>query len=99
MQAWYPQAFEREMGCSREELVRWLPGACGGRPLEVRTDSAEIVVGVGTMRLEWRSLPPRQIGLLRTPRLGVKFSFEQVDELTRQQVMRYFDLYTQRGGG
>jgi hypothetical protein len=29
----------------------------------------------------------------------VSFQFERVDETTRQRFMRYFDLYTQRGGG
>ena len=99
MQGWYPATFEREMGCTAGELLRWLPGASGGRPLEERADGAEITIGAGRMRLQWQALPPRQIALMRMPRLAVWFNFERVDELTRQQVMRYFDLYTQRGGG
>jgi hypothetical protein len=36
---------------------------------------------------------------MRVPRLGVNFSFEDIDEGARQAFMRYFDLYMQRGGG
>ena len=43
--------------------------------------------------------PPRRIALLSMPRLGVQFRFSGIDEASRQAFMRYFDLYTQRGGG
>ena len=99
MQGWYPETFEREMGCTADELLRWLPGASGGRTLESRPDGAQITIGAGSMRLQWQALPPRQIALMQMPRLAVCFDFERVDELVRQQFMRYFDLYTQRGGG
>lgn len=99
MQAWYPVAFEREMGCTAAELRGWLPRACGERSITWHEGSAEVAIGAGTMRLAWCTLAPRQIALLRMPRLAVSFRFEAVDEATRQQVMRYFDLSTQRGGG
>jgi hypothetical protein len=99
MQAWYPAAFEREMGCTAAELRAQLPGACAGRPIELGADHARVVVGQGTLRIEWRTLAPRRIALLNIPRLAVSFRFEQVDEATRQHAMRFFDLFTQRGGG
>jgi hypothetical protein len=99
MQGWYAEAFEREMGCTVDELLRWLPGAAGGRPVEMHTDGASIAIGEGRLRLGWRVLPPRQIALLRMPRLHVSFDFDKVDADLRQQVMRFFDLFTQRGGG
>lgn len=99
MQSWYPARFEREMGCSAAELRERLPGACGDRALELFADGAEVAIGAGTMRLEWHTLAPRRIALLNMPRLAVSFRFEGVDEATRQKVMRYFDLFTQRGGG
>jgi hypothetical protein len=49
--------------------------------------------------LAWHALPPRQIALMRIPRLAVSFRFSGIDEATLQSFMRYFDLYTQRGGG
>jgi hypothetical protein len=73
MQAWYPAAFEREMGCTAAELRAQLPGACAGRPIELGADHARVVVGQGTLRIEWRTLAPRRIALLNIPRLAVSF--------------------------
>jgi len=99
VQGWYPERFEREMGCTGHELATWLPGASGARPVVWLDDGADVSIDAGTLRLRWRALEPRRIALLRMPRLAVQFEFDGVDESTRQQVMRYFDLYTQRGGG
>lgn len=99
MQAFYPADFKREMGCTEAELLRWLPGAVNGRPLTLLPRSADIAIDAGRLELAWRELPPRQIALMRMPRLAIAFHFEGVDEALRQAFMRYFDLYTQRGGG
>jgi hypothetical protein len=99
MQAWYPADFKREMGCTEPELLRWLPGAVNGHALTLLPRSAEIAIEGGRLELAWRELPPRQIALMRMPRLAIAFHFEGVAEATRQAFMRYFDLYTQRGGG
>ena len=99
MQGWYAETFEREMGCTVPELLRWLPDAGGGREMALRADGAVVALGTGQLRLRWHALAPRQIALLRMPRLAVSFVFEGVEEAQRQQFMRYFDLYTQRGGG
>ena len=99
MQAHYPAAFRREMGCTEAELLMWLPGAVNGRPVTRMPRSAEVAIDAGRLELAWRELPPRQIALLRMPRLAISFHFENVGEAQRQDFMRYFDLYTQRGGG
>lgn len=99
MQGWYAESFEREMGCTVAELVRWLPGAGGGRDIVMQPDGAVVALEAGRLRLSWHVLAPRQIALMSMPRLAVSFVFEHVDEAQRQQFMRYFDLYTQRGGG
>jgi hypothetical protein len=44
-------------------------------------------------------LPPRQIALVRIARLAVHYRVDGVAEDQRLAFMRYFDLYTQRGGG
>jgi len=44
-------------------------------------------------------LPPRQIGMVRFMRLAVHYRFDGVADDVRQAFMKYFDLYTQRGGG
>ena len=99
MQAHYPASFEREMGCTADELRGWLPGASGGAPLAMLDGGADVALGNGALHLRWQALPPRRIALITLPRLHVRFDFERVDDDERQRFMRRFDLYTQRGGG
>jgi hypothetical protein len=99
MQAHYPESFDREMGCTEAELLQWLPGAVQGRPVEAVDGEATVAIDAGQLTLAWHTLPPRQIALMRIPRLAVSFRFSDVGEAPRQSFMRYFDLYTQRGGG
>jgi len=99
MQAHYPLAFEREMGCTAEELRAWLPGASAGRSVTWRNGGADVALDDGSVALEWQALPPRRIALLTMPRLHVRFQAHGVDEAAWQRFMRHFDLYTQRGGG
>jgi hypothetical protein len=99
MQAHYPESFDREMGCTEAELRQWLPGASQGRPVELSDGQARVGLDAGQLHLTWQTLPPRRIALLHLPRLAVAFRFGGVDESRRQSFMRYFDLYTQRGGG
>jgi hypothetical protein len=99
MQAHYPLVFEREMGCTAEELRAWLPGASGGRTIRWQADGAEVTIEGGRATLSWRALPPRRIALITLPRLHVRFAAESIGEAAWQRFMRHFDLYTQRGGG
>ena len=100
MQAFYLEAFERDMGCTESEWLGWLPGACGEHALAVAGGSARVAIdAAGSLSLHWTVLPARQIALMRMPRLGVRFRFEGLDEAPRQRFMRRFDLYMQRGGG
>lgn len=99
MQAHYPASFEREMGCTADELRAWLPGASGGATPALHDGGADVALSDGVLRLRWQTLPPRRIALITLPRLHVRFDFERVDDDERQRFMRRFDLYTQRGGG
>jgi len=99
MQAHYPFEFEREMGCTAEELRGWLPGASGRSAIDWLADGAVIAVDQGRMTLHWQTLPPRRIALITLPRLRVRFEATGIDEAAWQRFMRHFDLYTQRGGG
>ena len=94
-------AFEREYGCTEVEWLRWLPGAVRDHALNLSEPTRDAVVSLetGTLRLDWTPLPPRQIALVRMPRMMVRFLFVDVDAADRRQFMRYFDLYMQRGGG
>jgi len=99
MQGHYPFAFEREMGCTEAEWRTWLPGASRERRIDWREHGADIALDDGTVRVDWQTREPRRIALIVLPRLHVRFDARAVDEGAWQRFMRYFDLYTQRGGG
>jgi hypothetical protein len=99
MQAHYPAAFEREMGCTEAELRGWLPAASGGRALAWREGGADIALGAGRVSIDWQTLSARRIALITLPRLQVRFAAQGVDDAAWQAFMRWFDLYTLRGGG
>jgi hypothetical protein len=99
VQSFYPERFEREMGCTEAEWLRWLPGAIGAQHWKLQTHSAGVRIGDGALGLTWRTGEPRVIALLRLPRLLVNFRFAGLDEAQRYEFMKRFDLYMQRGGG
>ena len=95
-----PERFTREYGCSVEEWLRWLPGAVAGRAWrQSRPDAAEVDIEPGHLAMKWQPLPERRVALVRLPRLEVRFAFDGVAPEACAEFMRYFDLYTQRGGG
>jgi hypothetical protein len=99
VQAHYPFSFEREMGCTADELRSWLPGASGGRAIEWHQSGAVVAIDAGHATLSWQTLEPRRIALITLPRLHVRMEARGVDEAAWQRFMKHFDLYTQRGGG
>lgn len=104
MQAFYAAKFSREMGCTEADWLGWLPAAMGQHSWQRRgcTVSAEIKNpdgSVGFMQVTWQEIQPRQIALMRIPRLLVHFQFDGLTVAQRYTFMRRFDLYMQRGGG
>ena len=99
MQAHYPPSFDREMGCTEAEWLMWLPAAAGEGPLHLANGHAEVSIDTGRLLLDWETLSPRVIALVRMPRLAVRFRFEGLTDERRYTFMRRFDLYMQRGGG
>jgi hypothetical protein len=96
MQQHWPDAFERDMGCTEAEWLSWLPGAVGQHALVIGQQSAQ----VGEfLQLTWTPLPPRVIALLSIARLAVRFQFTGLTPIERQAFMKQFDLFMQRGGG
>lgn len=91
------------MGCSPAELIGWLPLALPGAVLELESDaevgSCRASFEDGQLFIEWLVLEPRQIAMLRVPRLKVRFAYSGFEEARRQAVQTYFDRATQRGGG
>lgn len=100
MQSDYAAEFEREQGFAEADWLRCLPGAVRGAAIDLATPgTARVAVGSGLLTLRWQVMPPRCIGLVRFLRLAVHYHFEAVGDDERQAFMKYFDLYTQRGGG
>jgi hypothetical protein len=99
MQSFYAERFERDMGCTEVEWLRWLPEAIGDNFWKLQTHSAGVRIGDGALGLSWQVAAPRVIALMRMPRLLVSFRFAGLDEAQRYTFMKRFDLYMQRGGG
>ncbi|MEX8519293.1 MAG: hypothetical protein AB3X44_12345 [Leptothrix sp. (in: b-proteobacteria)] len=92
--------FTRDTGGTEAEWLGRLPGACASHPCICPAPGRAVVqIGAGQLQLDWAMLPPRQIALIRLPRLLVHYRFDGVDATVRREFMRYFDLYMQRGGG
>ena len=95
--------FVRNMGCSAEELLRWLPVSFPGATLKVGRNLSsgwcKAVYPDGVLGLQWRVLEPRQIALLRIPQLEVEFAYTDLSPERRREVQEFFDRTTHRGGG
>jgi hypothetical protein len=92
-------ALYREMGCTREEFVRWLPGATRHAPMQMHADKAVVQAGEATVEISFTQASPRRIALVSMPVLKVSFRFSGAGASAYREFMAYFDLYTRRGGG
>jgi hypothetical protein len=90
---------EREMGCTREELLRWLPGATGHAPAREEQGELVLSVGGGEVRIAAVERPPRRIAGIVLPVLAVRFRFVGLDAAAREAFLARWDLHTHRGGG
>jgi hypothetical protein len=99
MQSFYPEHFERDMGCTEAQWLAWLPAAVGQWQCKHHHQAASVRIDQGRLELTWQSAAPRTIALLSIPRLTVRFCFTAVGETQRYNFMKRFDLYMQRGGG
>ncbi len=95
---------QRVMGCSAEDLMRWLPNALGelhqSTSVVIDDKTHYDVPGAGLL-IAAHTKPTHRIALLKIPVLEVNFSFAMSAFNAAQvaQVMAKFDLYTRRGGG
>ena len=89
----------RDMGCTREEFLRWLPGATRNAPMQAGTGRATVRTGGGTVEITYVQGRPRTIGLISSPVLDVSFRFVGLEPARRDEFLAYFDMYTRRGGG
>ena len=89
----------REMGCTWEEFLRWLPGACGHAPIVFAGDVCRILSDHGVVEIAVAEMAPRRIASITLPVLEVRFRFDGMGVEARAAFLEYFDRYTQRGGG
>lgn len=87
------------MGCTRDDFVRWLPGATRYAPMQMNADNAVVHAGDTTVEISFTPAPPRRIALVSLPALKVSFRFSGAGADAYREFMAYFDLYTKRGGG
>ncbi|WP_216184616.1 hypothetical protein [Polynucleobacter sp. MWH-HuK1] len=95
--------FDRNMGCTSADLMRWLPQALG----ELHTNTSLVVDGrvlkdaaQPQLRIFGSSQPVRKIALLEIPVLQVRLQFpDDWSQGDCEAVLNRFDLYTRRGGG
>mgnify|MGYP000143087610 CR=1 FL=1 len=99
MQSSYPAHFERDMGCTVQEWLGWLPAAMGEVAWQLDGHQLHAQLAGGQLHIAWQPGPPRVIALMHIPRLHVQFDFHQVSDDERHHFMKRFDLYMQRGGG
>lgn len=99
MQSVYEERFERDMACTEEDWLRWLPEAIGQHHWKRQQCTVGVRIGDGALGLKWQVAEPRVIALVQMPRLVVSFRFAGVDAAARHGFMTRFDLYMQRGGG
>lgn len=100
MRADTPADFRREQGFTERDWLRCLPGAVRDCVVDLSEPGlARVQIGGGWLLLRWQVMAPRQIAMVRMPRLAVHYHFDGVADGDRARFMRYFDLYTMRGGG
>jgi hypothetical protein len=99
MQSFYPEKFDREMGCTLADWQRLLPAAIGDNHWKLQDKSAGVRIGDGALGLKWQVGEPRNIGLVSMPRLLVNFRFAGLRDEQHYTFMKRFDLYMHRGGG
>ena len=89
----------REMGCTRDEFLRWLPGATRHAPIVSSGDVHQVLSDHGLVEICIVELSPRRIASITLPVLEVRFRFMRMDAEAQANFLGYFDHYTQRGGG
>ena len=95
--------YSREMGCTPDELIRWLPQALGSLyPQTSLVIDGDVLLSAAKpdLKMIGISKPVRQIALLQIPVLELKLCFSESWTAGEcDEALKRFDLYTRRGGG
>lgn len=88
------------MGSSEEEFLRLLPSALGVEHIDAREQSTFCIRRQGkTIKLAWRPLSKRKLGVLILPRLEVVVELEGFSPSAATNFFTRFDHHFRRGGG
>jgi hypothetical protein len=90
---------QRQMACTRDEFLSWLPGATRNAPARIEGNGVTLHIGSGIVHITLEDAAPRRIGPISLPTLDIRMRFSDIDGATRASFIDYFDLYTRRGGG
>ncbi|QWE22817.1 hypothetical protein FD975_00960 [Polynucleobacter sp. AP-Jannik-300A-C4] len=94
---------KRVMGCTPEDLVRWLPEALSDlyQQTSLVIDDRELLLGTHSrITMCGTTLKSRKIALLSIPVLELVITFDAFFSAEQiQAILDRFDLYTRRGGG
>ena len=94
--------FKRLMGCSVEDLIRWLPEALGSDYEHSMLDIDGLLYRDcpnPLIRLIGKTKPDHQVSLLRIPQLELSIEITGLGHDDATRIIQRFDLYTRRGGG
>ena len=69
----------REMGCTRDEFLAWLPAAVRGTPFELEGDLVRIGYAGGEVLIRMGKPAERRLGLLALPVLPVSIRLVGID--------------------
>lgn len=94
-----PEELQREMGCTRAEFLRWLPGATRHAPVVGKDGVFHVRLDAGSVEIAIDERPQRRIASIALPVLAVRFRFIGMDAKARQDFLDWFDAWTRRGGG
>ena len=87
------------MGCTRQDLARWLREFTGSDHGMAEHGHAMLEFDWGVMNIQTEPAPPRAIGLVRFQDLHVRFIPSPGAEVPAREWLIKFDRHTQRGGG
>jgi len=94
--------FKRLMGCSVEDLIRWLPEALGPYYEHSMLDIDGLLYRDSPnplIRLIGKTKPDHQVSLLRISQLELSIEISNLTHEDATRIILRFDLYTRRGGG
>ena len=94
--------FKRLMGCSVEDLIRWLPEALSSYYEHSMLDIDGLLYRDSPnplIRLIGKTKPDHQVSLLRIPQLELSIEISNLTHEDATRIILRFDLYTRRGGG